>query len=289
MNRNAETARAGATTTLIGKIALAVAVMAMLLATSGCNKLRARDQLNKGVQAYKASKFEQAVSFFQRAIELDPELTVAKLYLATACVAQYVPGADSPENKRYSSCAIEQYEKVLQADKDNKNTMVLGTKGLASIYYNMSNFDKAKEYNQKAIALDPGDPENYYSVAVIDWNQTYVPRVKMKTEMGIKPTDPIKDKKACQQLREQNLEKVEDGITMLQKAIELRKDYDDAMAYLNLMYRERADIQCDDPAARDADLKLADEMVAKTMEVKKMKAEKAKQQTGIVLDTQKSE
>jgi hypothetical protein len=59
------------------------------------------------------------------------------------------------------------------------------------------------------------------------------------------------------------------------------------MAYLNLMYRERADIQCDDPAAREADLKLADEMVAKTMEVKKMKAEKAKQQTGIVLDTNK--
>ena len=56
------------------------------------------------------------------------------------------------------------------------------------------------------------------------------------------------------------------------------------MAYLNLMYRERADIQCDDPSARDADLKLADEMVEKTMAVKKMKAEKAKQQTGIVLD-----
>jgi tetratricopeptide (TPR) repeat protein len=286
MNRNAQKAQAGAQST-IGKITLAVVVMAMLLATSGCNKLRARDQLNKGVQAYKASKFEQAVSFFQRAIELDPELTVAKLYLATACVAQFVPGAETPENKRYSSCAIEQYEKVLQADseKDNKGTMVLGTKGLASIYYNMSNFDKAKEYNEKAIALDPADPENYYSVAVIDWNQTYVPRVKLKTELGIKPTDPIKDKKACQQLRDQNLQKVEDGIKMLEKAIDLRKDYDDAMAYLNLMYRERADIQCEDPAAREADLKLADDMVAKTMEVKKMKAEKAKQQTGIVLDT----
>lgn len=290
MNSNAENARAGAGT-IIGKITLAILVMAMLLATSGCNKLRARDQLNKGVQAYKASKFEQAVSFFQRAIELDPDLAVAKLYLATACVAQYVPGADTPENKRYSSCAIEQYEKVLESEKgsEQKSTRVLATKGLASIYYNMSNFDKAKEYNQKAIELDPADPENYYSVAVIDWNQTYVPRVKKKTELGLKPTDPIKDKKACAELRAANLDKVEDGIKMLEKAIDLRKDYDDAMAYLNLMYRERADIQCDDPAARDADLKLADDMVAKTMEVKKMKAEKAKQQTGIVLDTNKSE
>ena len=46
------------------------------------------------------------------------------------------------------------------------------------------------------------------------------------------------------------------------------------MAYMNLMYRERADIQCDDPAARAADLKTADEWVDKTMATKKAKAEK---------------
>lgn len=286
MNRNAEHAHAGARK-LIGKITLALAVMALLLGTSGCNKLRARDQLNKGVQAYKSSKFEQAVQFFQKSIELDPDLTVAKLYLATACVAQYVPGGDTPENTRWADCAIEQYKKVLEADKDNKNTTVLGTKGLASIYFNMKKFDEAKEYNKKAITLDPADPENYYSVAVIDWTQSYVPRMEKRGELGLKVTDPIKDKKVCATIREMNMARVEEGIQMLQKAIELRKDYDDAMAYLNLMYRERADIQCDDPAARDADLKLADEMVEKTMAVKKMKAEKAKEQTGIVLDESK--
>ncbi|HUR36469.1 MAG TPA: hypothetical protein VM009_01545 [Terriglobales bacterium] len=283
MNRNAEFTYAGARK-LIGKITLALAVMALLLATSGCNKLRARDQLNKGVQAYKSSKFDQAVGFFQRAIELDPELTVAKLYLATACVAQFVPGGDSPENTRWANCAIDEYKKVLEADKGNKNTVVLGTKGLASIYFNMKNFDEAKEYNKKAIDLDPADPENYYSVAVIDWTQSYVPRMEKRGELGLKLTEPIKDKKVCAEIREKNMARVEEGIQMLQKAIELRKDYDDAMAYLNLMYRERADIQCEDAAARDADLKLADEMVEKTMAVKKMKAEKAKEQTGIVLD-----
>ncbi|MGH9554911.1 MAG: hypothetical protein ACRD2Y_03725, partial [Terriglobales bacterium] len=59
----------------------------------------------------------------------------------------------------------------------------------------------------------------------------------------------------------------------------------DAMAYLNLMYREKSDIQCDDDAARAELLKQADDMVAKTMAVKKAKAEKAAQQPGgIVLD-----
>ncbi len=291
MKTNAENAHAGARTgahtkikMIFGKITLAFAVLALLLATSGCNKLRARDQLNKGVQAYKSSKFEQAVAFFQKAIELDPELTVAKLYLATACVAQFVPGGDTPENTRWADCAIDQYKKVLDADKANKNTTVLGTKGLASIYFNMKKFDEAKDYNKKAIDLDPSDPENYYSVAVIDWTQSYVPRMEKRGELGLKLTDPIKDKKVCAELREKNMGRVEEGIQMLQKAIDIRKDYDDAMAYLNLMYRERADIQCNDPAAREADLKLADEMVEKTMAVKKMKAEKAKEQTGIVLD-----
>ncbi|MEO6119293.1 MAG: hypothetical protein ABIP12_01280 [Terriglobales bacterium] len=268
---------------IFGKITLALAVLA-LLATSGCNKLSARNQLNKGVQAYKSSKFEQAVQFFQKAIQLDPDLHVAKLYLATACVAQFVPGGDTPENLRFADCAIEQYKQVLEVDKNNKNTTVLSTKGLASIYFNMKKFEEAKEYNRKAIDLDPSDPENYYSVAVIDWTQSYIPRMEKRGELGLKLTDPIKDKKVCAALRELNMARVEEGIQMLQKAIDLRKDYDDAMAYLNLMYRERADIQCDDPAARDADLKLADEMVEKTMAVKKMKAEKAKEQTGIVLD-----
>ncbi|HUQ49302.1 MAG TPA: tetratricopeptide repeat protein [Terriglobales bacterium] len=286
MKKNAENGPARAARSA-GKMFAALAMLAMLLGISGCTKLRARDQLNKGVQAYKASKFEQAVERFKTAIELDPDLTVAKLYLATACVAQFVPGGDSPENMRWADCAIEQYKKVIEDDKGNKNTLILGTKGLASIYYNMKKFDEAKQYHQKAIELDPNDPENYYSVAVIDWTQAYVPRMQLRGELGLKLTDPIKDKKACAQLREKNMAGVEEGIAMLQKAIDKRKDYDDAMAYLNLMYRERADIQCEDATARDADLKLADEMVAKAMEVKKMKAEKAKEQTGIILEEQK--
>ena len=47
------------------------------------------------------------------------------------------------------------------------------------------------------------------------------------------------------------------------------------MAYLNLLYREEADLQCDNPDARKTDLKTADDWVDKTMATKKAKAEKA--------------
>jgi hypothetical protein len=121
-------------------------------------------------------------------------------------------------------------------------------------------------------------------VAVIDWTQSYVPRMEARGKLGLKPDDPLKDKKVCEDVKSKNEDRVKEGVEMLEKALNLRKDYDDAMAYMNLMYRERADIQCGDADARAADLKLADEMVEKTMEVKKAKAEKANEQHGIVLD-----
>ena len=72
----------------------------MSIAAGGCDKLRARDKLNKGVNAYKAAQFDVAIDDFKTAKELDPTLTNAQLYLATAYASQYIPGAPSPENVR---------------------------------------------------------------------------------------------------------------------------------------------------------------------------------------------
>ncbi|HTX75904.1 MAG TPA: tetratricopeptide repeat protein, partial [Terracidiphilus sp.] len=62
-------------------LALAVGTGAMVLSMSGCNRLAARDQLNKGVDAYKAARYEEAIGHFQKATELDPTLPMAKSYL----------------------------------------------------------------------------------------------------------------------------------------------------------------------------------------------------------------
>jgi len=263
---------------------LVVFAAALLLAGTGCAKLKARDHLNKGVQAYKNSKFEQAIDHFQQAVALDPSLINARLYLATAYAQQYIPGADTPDNNRFGEQAIDQYKQVLQVDPKNINSI----KGIAYLYLQMKKFDLAKEFYKKASEVDPNDPEPYYSVAVIDWTQAYVPRQEERAKLGMKPDEslPAKDKKVCATMKERNTANVQEGIDNLNKALQLRPDYDDAMAYLNLMYRERADIQCDDPAARSADLKTADEWVDKTMATKKAKAEK--QPAGaIVIDQNK--
>jgi tetratricopeptide (TPR) repeat protein len=261
---------------------LVVLAAGLLLLGTGCSKLKARDQLNKGVQAYKNNKFEQAIDHFQQAVALDPSLINARLYLATAFAQQYIPGADTPDNNRMGEQAIDQYKQVLQVDPRNINSV----KGIAYLYLQMKKFELSKEFYKKASELDPNDPEPYYSVAVIDWTQTYQPRQEERAKLGMKPDDslPAKDKKVCALVREKNTANIQEGIDNLNKALQLRPDYDDAMAYLNLMYRERADVQCDDLAARAADLKTADDWVDKTMATKKAKAEKQPGAGGIVMD-----
>src|ERR1700693_6051540 len=153
------------------KLLVVFAAALVILSSTGCNKLKARDHLNKGVQAYKNSKFEQAIDHFQQAVALDPTLITARLYLATAFAQQYIPGADTPENNRYAEQAIDEYKQVLDKQSNNINSI----KGIAYLYLQMKKFDLAKEFYKKASEADPNDPEPYYSVAVIDRNEAYQP------------------------------------------------------------------------------------------------------------------
>jgi tetratricopeptide (TPR) repeat protein len=268
------------------RILAVLATALTLLATTGCNKLQARDQLNKGVQSYKSNRYEEAIDHFQKAVSLDPNLIVAHMYLATAFAQQYIPGVDAEDNNRFAQQAIEQYKRVIDSNT-GKDQQINSTKGIAYLYLQMKKFDDAKNYYRKAAEMDPNDPEVYYSIGVIDWTQSYQPRMEERAKLGLKPEEPLKDKKVCASLKEKSGSVIPDGIETLNKALQLRPDYDDAMAYMNLMYREKADLECDDPAARAADLKTADQWVDKTREVKKAKAAKQPGATGITMDQPK--
>ena len=214
---------------------------------------------------------------------LDPSLLNARLYLATALANQYIPGVDTDDNNRIGQQAIDEFKKVLEKNAGH-DQRVTSLKGIASLYFNMKKLEDAKQYNHKVAEVDPNDPEAYYSIGVIAWTETYQPRMEERAKLGLKPEEPLKDKKVCADLKEKNWANIQDGIDELNKALQLRPDYDDAMAYMNLMYREKADVECDDPAARAADLKTADDWVDKTMATKKAKAEKQPGQQGITLD-----
>ena len=251
------------------KLSVLAAVLLAALVATGCQQLRARDQLNKGVRSYRSARYQEAIEHFKRATELDPSLLNARIYLATAYANQFMPGVDSEENMRNGEQAIVEYKRVLEVDPQNVNSVA----GIANIYLNMKEMEKAKEWYQKQIQINPSDPQPYYSVGVINWTQTYQPRMEVKAALGIGPDEPIKDREVREDLCENNMPLIEEAFTMLNKAVELRPDYDDAMAYINLTYREQADCQASEEA-RTEDLKKADEWIQKTLEVKKQRAEK---------------
>src|SRR5262247_3557249 len=91
--------------------------------TAGCNKLKARNHLNTGVQSFKNAQYEKAVESFKQAVELEPEFSTARLYLATAYMQQYIPGAESPENKQMAQMAHEHFMKVLEQTPNDKVAM----------------------------------------------------------------------------------------------------------------------------------------------------------------------
>jgi tetratricopeptide (TPR) repeat protein len=250
---------------------LAVAAF-VLLSSTGCKRLEARDQLNKGVQAYKSAQYEEAIDHFQQSIQLDPNYPMARLYLATAYAQQVVPNVDTPDNLKIAQAAIDNFKEVLQNDPSDTTAL----KQVASINFNIKNFDLAKEYQQKVIAADPKDAEANYTIGVIDWTQSYKNAVDTLAAAGIKDDgmgNVKKDKATCAKLQTMNTALVNEGLQYLLQSVNIRPNYEDAMSYINLTYRRKADLECGDDAARKADVYQAMQWVTRAMGARKANEE----------------
>ena len=264
----------------------AVASLSMLLATTGCSKLQARDQLNKGVQAYKNAKYEEAIEHFQQAVSLDPSLQMTHLYLATAYAQQVVPNSDTAANQKLANSAIAAYKDALRIEPNN----VTAIKGVASIYFGMNKADDAKEWQEKVISVDPKDPEAYYTIGVIDWGKSRKNALDSLSAAGLTDKgdgNPGIPKAACQKLATLNTPLVDEALQMLHKAIDLRPSYEEAMAYINLAYRRKAEIECGDDPARKADLQQAQDWTQKALGARKANELKANQAAPAGVSTSK--
>jgi tetratricopeptide (TPR) repeat protein len=248
------------------------AVLLLAGLCTGCNKLKARNELNLGVMAFKNSQFAEAVNDFQKAVSYDPTLVNARIYLATALAQQYVPGGDTPDNIQMGNRAIAAYQKVLAIDP--KNTAALGSIG--NIYYEMHNYDQAKVYQEKVMQIEPNNPDAYYWIGVIDWYMTYPVDMKLRVKLNLdRPKNPAKSpelppipRKDRAELAQENSAVVQEGIQNLEKAIQLKPNYAAAYSYLNLLYRQKADIE---PSGdeREADLQKANQLSNKALALMK--------------------
>ena len=166
------------------KVILVFAVTALAVLSMSCNQLKARDELNKGVQAFTGAQYPEAVEHFKHAVELDPGFSAARLYLATAYMQQYIPGADSPENNKMATAAFENFKKVLETEPNN--TVAIAS--IASLNLNQKKWDEAQQWYEKLIAVEPKNADAYYSMGFIAWSKWYpeygTARAKLGHEAG---------------------------------------------------------------------------------------------------------
>ena len=283
---------------------LAAATIMLVVSATGCKRLEARDQLNKGVEAYKEQRYDEAIDHFQRAVNLDPTYPMTRTYLATAYAQEVVPGMDTPENEKAAQLAIDQFEKVLDADPGDTTAL----KQIATMYYDLKKFDLAKQWQQKVLAADPKDADAAYTIGVIDWTQAYANAVQALQSVGMQDDSAGNTKmprKVCQEIQEQNTPLIDEGLHYLLMVVDpnnpdgylgsfanaqkpggngLRPSDDSAMVYLNLMYRRKADLDCTDATARKADLAQADAWREKALGTRRANEEKANSKVnGVVI------
>ena len=238
-----------------------------------------RGWINKGVQEYKGERYKDAVESFQKAVDLDPNNVTARLYLATAFMSQYIPGAASPENTEMARKAEDQFTRVLQIDPANTTAlasmaslMYQQAQGMPDLDQKIRKLDEAASWYEKLIAADPQNKEGYYSLGVIDWVKWYAPYMRTRADLGMRPEQPGPlPNPARQELKQQYSSMIEHGISSLEKALQIDPQYSDAMAYMNLLIRERADL-AESPEQYRSETALADQWVQKALDTKKAQA-----------------
>jgi TonB family protein len=251
-----------------------------LFAQDAAKPVDAPGWLDRGVQAFKNARYDEAIDAFQHAVDLDPSNPSAHLYLATSYFVQYIPGATSPDNVAFADKARAEFEHVLTIEPDNKTAMQY----LASLAYQTSSgtadldekfhrLDEARGWYQKLIAVDPQNKEAWYSLGVIDWLKWYPKYMEALNQAGMKPDEPrpFSNYNLRLDLRNSSGQLVEDGLAKLTKALEIDPQYSEAMAYVNLLVRERASL-ADTQEQYEKDIAIADDWVQKSLEAKKAKA-----------------
>ena len=248
----------------------------------------ARDLLSQGIQAYKNSRYGEAVQLFERAAASSPDEatgTTVHMYLATALMAQYVPGAKSPENTAFAERAEAEFQEVLRREPNDKVALA----SMASLRYQEAQdaadfpekerrLDDAASWYLRLLGVDPNNKEAYYSLGVIDWVKWYHADMEARASMGMKPEQagPLPITAVRRELDERYSGMIEDGIANLKKALQIDPHFSDAMAYMNLLIRERGDLR-ETPEEYRSDVALADEWVHKALDTKRVQGQASTQ------------
>jgi len=254
--------------------ALLIMAVFPLCSCSFINKLQSRDNLNKGVKEFTNQNYAAAAQFFQKSIELDPEFPddVPRVYLATTYMLQYVPGSMDPKSEQAASKAVETFSEVVERSEKKGKPNVNAMLAIASLSYQRKQVEQTKKWCTRVLeteAITDDDKKNiseaHYRIAVLDYD-TVIEKTGLTGEnVEFLEEEEIKELQA----------NIDEGLTHLEKAIEIRPNYFDAMMYQNLLWREKAKLETDEDL-KDELIHQADRVYNKSIQLQlKYEAEEA--------------
>ncbi len=266
----------------------AAAAALLLLAVAslvGCDKIKSKQAIKRGNEFLKAAQYQSALAEYEEALRLDPQETKLHKHLGIAYMGMYQPGSKHPKDLEYAQKAIDNLKQYVEAyPQDNKAleylvSMYLNTEryddaiafyqnellkrdpkdakamqSLAMLYFRKGDFDNGVLWLKKRLEIEGNNPEVYYLIGVQAWDRSY----------HYPDLDPALRAKI-----------VDEGLQALNKAVELKPDYFDAVSYINLLYREKAKMETD-PAKKQEYTDTANKYLQQALEMRKASQEKAK-------------
>ena len=242
---------------------LAVLLLLGVVSLSGCGlpvvkKLRARDYLNKGVRQFTNQKYDAAAQFFQKSLELDSSFEIARIYLATSYMSQFIPGMNDDRNNQIANQAINTFKEVVKNTEDIGEPNINSMLSIVSLYSLMKKFDDSKEWCDKVLKVDPDNAEAYYRVAVMEYDQ-----IVDKTGLQGDKVKDMDDEEITDLQK-----KVEEGLKYIENALAHKPDYHEAMEYQNLLWREKAKLETDEKLKADL-IREADLLAIKSLQIRR--------------------
>jgi tetratricopeptide (TPR) repeat protein len=248
----------------------------------------------KGMEAYRNGKMDEAIRYFKKALvpinnngpngmPLDPNeyiYGVNNLIVADMLARKVTPGVETPENLRIAQYAISLYREmtpppglVIHYPKPFVRSIVLNAMTqIARINFSINRFEESKAWRKRVLDEEPKDAEAGFAVGVIDWIQARQNALTALKAAGL-TDDGLGNAKApvaaMETIKAQNGFLVEEGLKYLNQALENRPDNAETMAYLDRIYRRKADLDYAYETARLDDVAKASEWAHKASETRK--------------------
>ena len=267
------------------KLCLLAALSLSLLSLVSCQKVQARMQIREANEAYGKEDYATALKHYQRAREIDstsfPDLD---RMIGYSLIGLYVPEDKSAANVKNADGAMVELRKYLKKRPEDRIARealinlylnadritdainyfrdwlkthpadIEAVRSIATLYAKQGNFQESLNWYEKITLLDSKNPEAFYTYGVVCYEK-----------VAKNPPQDVAERLAI----------IERGKEALTRATGMRKDYFEAMVYLQLLYRQQAPLETDPVKQQqliaDAD-RIRNEAIAI---VKKKKAEAA--------------